>query len=112
MAKIPKEKYGKDKINVGTLEKWIQENLSLPEDETEPFVLSYEMDAHNESNVKVRFFVTSKLLKAAIGVEKLHTDGTYKLVWQGYPVLLVGTTDIYRKFHISGICCLYERGRR
>lgn len=48
--------------------------------------------------------VSSKLLlKNAIGVDKLHCDATYKLVWNGFPVLLVGTTDLYRSFHIFGI---------
>lgn len=76
----------------------------MPEDETAPFVLNYEIDTADESNVKFRFLVTSKLLlKAAIGVEKIHTDATYKLVWQRYPVLLIGTTDLYRKFHVFGI---------
>jgi len=29
----------------------------------------------------------------------LQCDATYKLVWQGYPVLLAGTTDRSRVFH-------------
>lgn len=36
-------------------------------------------------------------------MEKLHCDATYKLVWNGFPVLLVGTTDLYRSFHIFGL---------
>ena len=30
-------------------------------------------------------------------------DATYKLIWQGYPVLLVGTTDRAKKFHPFGL---------
>lgn len=33
----------------------------------------------------------------------MHADGTYKLNWQGFPVLLVGTTDMHRKFHTFGV---------
>jgi hypothetical protein len=33
----------------------------------------------------------------------LHTDGTYKLNYQGYPVLIVGTTDMNKTFHPFGL---------
>lgn len=42
-------------------------------------------------------------MRNAIGVEKIHSDATYKLVWNGFPVLLIGTTDSYRSFHIFGL---------
>ena len=31
------------------------------------------------------------------------TDATYKLIWQGYPLILVGTTDMDKKFHPYGM---------
>lgn len=57
-----------------------------------------------------RFFISSKLLlKSAINVQKIHTDATYKLVWQGYPILQIGTTDLYRKYHPFGLAvCTHE----
>ncbi|KAB0790703.1 hypothetical protein PPYR_14849, partial [Photinus pyralis] len=42
---------------------------------------------------------TKRLLKLLGEVDKVQADATYKLVWQGYPVLIVGTSDICRKFH-------------
>jgi len=33
----------------------------------------------------------------------INADTTYKLIWQGFPVLLLGTTDHNRKFHLRGI---------
>ena len=33
----------------------------------------------------------------------MHADATYKLIWEGMPVLLVGTTDKDRHFHPFGI---------
>lgn len=47
---------------------------------------------------------TKLLLKNAINVEKVHTDATYKIVWQGFPIPLIGTTDSNRKFHHFGVC--------
>lgn len=39
----------------------------------------------------------------------LHADATYKCVWQGYPVLIVGTTDADRHFHHFGLAiCMNE----
>lgn len=58
-----------------------------------------------------RFFVSTKFL-LGIGKysEKMHTDATYKLIWQGYPLLVVGTTDSNRRFHPIGTCVsTYER---
>lgn len=51
-----------------------------------------------------RFIVSSKLLlKTAINSKKMHADGTHKLNWHGFPVLLLGTTDMHRKFHCFGV---------
>lgn len=71
------------------------------------FVTNHFVYVNEEDNDKsyFRFFVSTKrLLQNAIGVKKFHTDGTYKLVWQGFPILLLGTTDIDRKFHPFGAC--------
>ncbi|XP_077271134.1 uncharacterized protein LOC143902266 isoform X1 [Temnothorax americanus] len=32
-----------------------------------------------------------------------QTIGTYKCVWQGYPILQIGTTDMYRSYHPFGV---------
>ena len=31
------------------------------------------------------------------------TDATYKLIWQGYPVLIVGVVDNNKSFHPIGL---------
>src|SRR5690625_3229468 len=49
------------------------------------------------------FFRTKRLLKLMHQSEIVHTDATYKLVWNGFPVLIVGTADRNRHFHH----CLY-----
>lgn len=55
-----------------------------------------------------RFFISSKKLLRIIfehGQRRhLHSDTTYKLIWEGFPVLIVGTTDKDSHFHMSGIC--------
>ena len=61
--------------------------------------------------MKFRIFVSTKrLLCQASGKDKLHVDATYKLNWQGFPVLLVGTTDMDCHFHVFGMAmCSNEK---
>lgn len=89
--------YGNHTISLGELERWLQDNSTLPENSHEAFVTAYEI---SEKEATFRFVLSSKyLLELAQEVNILHVDATYKLIWQGYPVLIVGTTDKQRKFH-------------
>lgn len=49
-------------MNFGTLENWIEGSSSILDSETDPFVLNYEINSENGSNVDFRFVVTSQLL--------------------------------------------------
>jgi hypothetical protein len=57
------------------------------------------------------FFTTKRLL--LITTNNNHyicADATYKLIWQGYPVHIVGTTDRAKKFHPFGLLiCINEK---
>lgn len=106
LAKLRREKYGDEKLNYGSLHQWLDECSSVPTNESDPFIADFEVniDDVDEKNSSFRFFVTSKiLLKNALNAKVIHTDATYKLIWQGFPVLLVGTTDADRRFHLIGI---------
>lgn len=107
LSKLRKEKYGSEKLNFGSLEKWLSECSEVPTSENEPYIVNFEIviDEKDETNSVFRFFVSTKLLlRTALLTNKLHTDATYKLVWQGFPVLLVGTTDSNKKFHPIAVC--------
>lgn len=45
------------------------------------------------------------MLKHSLAIPTLCVDGTYKLNWQGYPFLIVGTVDRARKFHGIAYAC-------
>jgi MULE transposase domain len=47
---------------------------------------------------------TIRLLKIAQLCDKLHADATYKLNFQGYPVIIFGVTDQSKKFYVTCIC--------
>ncbi len=92
--------------------------MSLPD---EPFVVDYnaffhdddlatrrgdyEQDRRGKDLDQFRFFITTRrLIEFSLNSKVvIQTDGTYKLNWQGAPVLIVGTTDRNRSFHPFGI---------
>ena len=40
----------------------------------------------------------------------INADATYKLIWKGYPVLIIGTTDLNKVFHPFGLAiCSNEK---
>lgn len=110
LKQLRTEKYGEAKIDMVELKNWLMENSAIPSDKTKPFIAHYEISL-DEKDPFFRFFVTTKqLLIIAAQDNKIHADRTYKLVWQGYPVLQVGTTDMHRSFHPYGIAvCTNER---
>jgi hypothetical protein len=59
----------------------------------------------------MRLFFTTKRLIRNNDAEITHlcADATYKLIWQGYPVLIVGSTDQAKRFHPLGLAvCMNE----
>jgi hypothetical protein len=42
---------------------------------------------------------TKRLLENTRNLDMVQADATYKLIWQGFPVLIVGTSDSQRQFH-------------
>lgn len=104
IKKVKAELNGGVQLHLGTLEQWLSETSVVPEDQTEPFILSYEINDEDETAPKFKFFVTTKILmQSAIGAKNVHSDATYKIVWEGYPILIVGTSDMHKKFHPFGV---------
>ncbi|CAF4947771.1 unnamed protein product [Pieris macdunnoughi] len=81
----------------------IIQNSEIPDDGHEVFVLAYEI-SEDDLDQNFRFMLTTKYL---IGLSRqcsvLHADATYKLIWQGFPVLVIGTTDRDKHFHPFGL---------
>lgn len=90
-----------NKISLGALEQWLTGRLSIPEDEHTVFVVNYEV---NYDVPYFRFFLSTKnLLMQSVKSKIVHADTTYKLNYEGFPVLVVGVTDLDRHLHPSGI---------
>lgn len=94
------KKNAEHKVSVGEMVEWFEANSSIPENESTPFILSHECSEPGDKAKFFRFAVTSKiLLKNATKSKILHADATYKLIWQGFPVLIIGCTDKRKTFH-------------
>jgi len=94
--------------------------LNIPATDDQPFVVSYNINYENEdfdndlldeNESRFRIFITTKrLLYLASECRHIHADSTYKLNWNGFPVLIVGTTDMNKCFHPFGLAiCTNEK---
>jgi hypothetical protein len=110
LHQLRESKYGPSQISVGELEAWLLKNSVIPEDLHIPFVEQYELETEEEESI-FRFFITSRyLMSICANSYKIHADATYKLLWQGFPVLIVGTTDMDKHFHPFGLSvCTNEK---
>lgn len=122
---LRRKKFGESKISLGQLEAWCESHSALPEEDNKPFVVSFEIkyedeleddedeteDNLEEKSSYFRVFISSKVLLANICKSpKLHADATYKLIWEGMPVLVTGSTDMNRSFHPCGLAiCSNEK---
>ena len=104
------------KLSLGALKQYCLDNSEIPEDENKCFVSAHQVGTFSEPVTKngittikeiqkINIFFTSKrLLKNSEFVIHIHTDGTYKCIYQGYPVLIVGSTDkckVFRPFELD-----------
>ncbi|XP_035711288.1 uncharacterized protein LOC118436791 [Folsomia candida] len=88
-------------VSLGALE---SECLQLKEDQQDvdkAFVLNKDIDYETKT---FRIYITTRrLLQIAELSTAVHSDATYKLCWQGYPVILTGVSDQDRTFHPTGM---------
>ncbi|ETL49360.1 hypothetical protein L916_01140, partial [Phytophthora nicotianae] len=100
---------------VDDLRKWIHERAFTGEEGlAQPFTYAWDLDADGKPVVgngsEERPFVvglTTKTLMLRLMRPPesfiLHVDATYKLNYQGYPIIVVGISDCSRGFHLVSI---------
>ena len=112
LAKLRTGKFGSAQISLGELEKWLNDHSQVPDDDDAAYIVSsfvtYEEEEGEDS---FQFFASTKrLIKQAQAAKIIHADATYKLNWQGFPELVVGTSDSNRHFHHFGLAvCTSEK---
>lgn len=92
-------------ISVGDLVSWCQQNSTIPIDEDAAYVIGFEHSNEDEARFFRFMFSTQRLLRNSVAVTTLVVDATYKLNWQGYPFLIVGTFDRAKKFQALAYAC-------
>lgn len=107
LTNYKKKKFGATTISITYLSELLKEFTKNAESVDSPYVV-HDLSSDNKY---FRFFMTSTaLIEKARGAHSLQADATYKLMWQGFPVLIVGTTDLDRKFHLIGVAvCVCEK---
>lgn len=55
LTKIRKEKFGAEKLNFGTLHKWLEECSNIPLDDTDPFIVNFDIKI-DDSNHHLKDF--------------------------------------------------------
>lgn len=101
LAHLRNKHFGPTKISLSELEIFCVQHSAIPTDPDEPYVVDYFIDYHDEGNFRC-FIATQNLLKNAVNREVISADSTYKMVWEGFPLSPIGTTDQDRHFHLYG----------
>jgi hypothetical protein len=97
--------YGSSTPTIADLALFAQENSAVPiENPDQAYVIGFEApDAFGDDGIpKFRLILSSQRLLRHVPVERLvqiQTDATYKLIWQGFPVFVLGFSDANKKLH-------------
>lgn len=94
-SKIP------DTFSFGELIEWLKSQTKIPECADSAFVIDW---THKREDSSFAFAIsTRRLLVNACGQKNVCADGTYKITWQGFPLIVVGTIDRQNHFHVISI---------
>jgi hypothetical protein len=104
-----KNLYGESSMDVGKLEEWCKKTKfrakNLHDYITDQPFSRFIIDATNCSSVKFYVFLsTINLINQCKLSEQICTDATYKLIYEGFPVLICVTTDRKKRFYPFEFC--------
>lgn len=86
----------------GQLIEWCVQLTDDPPTQDDAFVIAHQSDEENNSFTFV--MSTLRCLEHASNCSNIVADGTYKLNWEDYPIVVVGTLDRMQHFHILAMC--------
>lgn len=108
MDTFKKKKHGDPNITLTELEKFAHDFKNVPENDDTTFVVNFERsEAEADEKWFCIFYSTKRLLRITAQSKRVHADGTYKMTIQGFPVLVVGVSDLAKHFHLSGLAICY-----
>lgn len=103
LAALRREESGPVTLKVSELHKLLTDSCGIPDDDCGAFVIDHQIN-DNTDEVRFNFVVSSKkLLANNLQLKVCNADSTYKLIYQGFPVQVLGGTDGNNTFHPSCI---------
>lgn len=97
------DQYGKEPLTMSQLTEFVEMNMKIPNEQDKTFILSFERSPSTDPNKYFRFFLTTRrLLQMASMAKNLHADATHKVTLEKLPLIIVGSTDMSRRFHLIG----------
>lgn len=105
LSRHRKKTKGESTISYKQFKDWCISHSSIPNESNRAFVVKYDINSENKTNQYIRVLISTKYLLelATKNPNFACTDGTYKLIYQGHPVLLIGHVDKARQFHPIGV---------
>ncbi|KAF0295052.1 hypothetical protein FJT64_007364 [Amphibalanus amphitrite] len=95
LTRLKTKVQGPATISYLELEEWCSQHSIQPEEDDCAYVVHH--DVSPTSGVHV-IMSTKRLLANAAQSEVVHLDATYKLTWNGFPVIIAGVSDQARQF--------------
>lgn len=89
-------------MTLNELEVFKDEHMTVPDNEDEAFCVGFER-SDKDQNVEnwFRVFISTKrLLRLGTLADNIHADGTYKMNIEGFPLLVVGASDVGGRFNL------------
>jgi hypothetical protein len=110
IARIKKKELGQSNCTIGEFIGWCEERSGVPEEDDKVFCVNYEYaidEATNELLFFRSFLSTKRLLSYTKYNDWCASDGTHKVNYQNFPAIVIGTTDMNKRFHPFGIGLVY-----
>lgn len=109
-------------ISVADLKKFAEQHSEIPRNDDDAFIWAYEFNEsegdpdpnkYNEPACEhIIVFSTQRLLRNLLNASVIQADGTYKLTWQGSPLLIVGVNDVDQHFNLVAMTLSTKENKR
>jgi hypothetical protein len=110
ISRLKKKHLGPSQCALGEFIQWCEKRTSTPEDDDTVFVVGFDHKI-NQVTFQIEYFrcflSTKRLLSYMEKNDRICADGTNKVNWQGYPAIVLGTTDHSKQFHPFGLGLCY-----
>lgn len=101
-------------ISVTDFKEFAKKHSKIPADDDIPFILAFEFNESEGVPVfeHILVFSTKRLLRNILNAPVIQADGTYKLLWQGSPLLVVGVNDFEHHFNLVAMTLSSKENKR